>query len=292
MVLVSGPPFGYEYPPAVDGTAEVFTTSERARVPNKFDIKRQIFERENANFRSMHFFRATTKRLLSLFSDAQILGEDLEVYSVPIWYSNYERAIAKLFDDRTTLIPAMTIAISDTEEDNERRRPNFDIEFWTIRNTKTKRFTRVASLAPKAVKVSYQLHLWTRYVEDMNQLIEYVMNKFHPHIRVETDFNTNACAFLAAVSDNSVITAPDREDRIIKKTVTFDVETYLPARQYMIQSNGAITEMNYEVEIQTGKEQTTFTTTSGTVTTTNTSPYVRSGKNDTETLKTYPTSGT
>ena len=44
---------------------------------------------------------------------------------------------------------------------------------------------------------------------------------------------------------------PDREDSIIKKTVTFEVETWMPTRQYMIQSNGAIREMNYEVELKT-----------------------------------------
>jgi hypothetical protein len=249
MSLVSGPPFGYEYPPSIDGTRKPYTTSEQARIPNKFDIKRQIFERENSNFRSMHFFRETTKRLLSLFSDAQIIGEDMEIYSVPVWYANYERSIAKLFDDRTNLIPSMTLAIADTEQDDDRRRPNFDVEFWTIKDTKTKRFTRVASLAPKAVNISFKLKLWTRYVEDMNQLIEYVMNKFHPHLRVETDFNINACGFITAVSDNSTVSAEDKQDRLIRKSITFNLETYLPSRKYMIQSNGAIKEMNFVADI-------------------------------------------
>ena len=83
----------------------------------------------------------------------------------------------------------------------------------------------------------------------MNQLLEYVMQKFRPHLRVETNFMINACAFITAVGDNSTLTVGDREDRIIKKTVTFNVETYMPTRQYMIQSNGEIREMHYETTI-------------------------------------------
>ena len=48
-MLVSGPPYGYTYPPAIDGTTKVSLNGHR--IPNIFDIKRQIFERENKNFR-------------------------------------------------------------------------------------------------------------------------------------------------------------------------------------------------------------------------------------------------
>lgn len=248
MVEVSGPPYD-RYPPMVDGTRETFYNGKR--ISNVFDIKRQIFERENKNFRSLEFYRKTSRELLNIFSDAQIIGSDNEIQPVTVSYANYERAIAMLFKTRNLTLPQMTLAISDTVEDLERRKPNTDIEFWTIRDKKSMRYTRVAAMSPKAVKVSYQLNLWARYVEDMNQLIEYVMNKFRPQLRVGTDFLTNAPAFITAISDNSTLTVPDREDRIIKKTVTFEVETWMPTRKYMIQSNGAIREMRYDVELKT-----------------------------------------
>ncbi len=267
MVEVSGPPYD-RYPPMVDGTRETFYNGKR--LSNVFAIKRQIFERENKNFRSLEFYRKTSRELLNIFSDAQIIGSDNEVQPVTVSYANYERAIAMLFKTRNLTLPQMTLAISDTVEDFERRKPNTDIEFWTIRDKKSMRYTRVAAMSPKAVKVSYQLNLWARYVEDMNQLIEYVMNKFRPQLRVGTDFLTNAPAFITAVSDNSTLTVPDREDRIIKKTVTFEVETWMPTRKYMIQSNGAIREMRYDVELKTdiafsgtGTPSTSILSTSG-----------------------------
>jgi hypothetical protein len=267
MVEVSGPPYD-RYPPMVDGTRETFYNGKR--ISNVFDIKRQIFERENKNFRSLEFYRKTSRELLNIFSDAQIIGSDNEIQPVTVSYANYERAIAMLFKTRNLTLPQMTLAISDTVEDFERRKPNTDIEFWTIRDKKSMRYTRVAAMSPKAVKVSYQLNLWARYVEDMNQLIEYVMNKFRPQLRVGTDFLTNAPAFITAISDNSTLTVPDREDRIIKKTVTFEVETWMPTRKYMIQSNGAIREMRYDVELKTdiafsgtGTPSTSILSTSG-----------------------------
>lgn len=267
MVEVSGPPYD-RYPPMVDGTRETFYNGKR--ISNVFDIKRQIFERENKNFRSLEFYRKTSRELLNTFSDAQIIGSDNEIQPVTVSYANYERAIAMLFKTRNLTLPQMTLAISDTVEDFERRKPNTDIEFWTIRDKKSMRYTRVAAMSPKAVKVSYQLNLWARYVEDMNQLIEYVMNKFRPQLRVGTDFLTNAPAFITAISDNSTLTVPDREDRIIKKTVTFEVETWMPTRKYMIQSNGAIREMRYDVELKTdiafsgtGTPSTSILSTSG-----------------------------
>lgn len=267
MVEVSGPPYD-RYPPMVDGTRETFYNGKR--ISNVFDIKRQIFERENKNFRSLEFYRKTSRELLNIFSDAQIIGSDNEIQPVTVSYANYERAIAMLFKTRNLTLPQMTLAISDTVEDFERRKPNTDIEFWTIHDKKSMRYTRVAAMSPKAVKVSYQLNLWARYVEDMNQLIEYVMNKFRPQLRVGTDFLTNAPAFITAVSDNSTLTVPDREDRIIKKTVTFEVETWMPTRKYMIQSNGAIREMRYDVELKTdiafsgtGTPSTSILSTSG-----------------------------
>lgn len=248
MVLVSGPPFP-NYPHNVpDGTKSIKYNGKR--ISNRFTIKKQIFERENKNFRSLEFYRATSKELLGLLSTGQILGVDNEIAQVPCFYANQERAIAMLFKSRNLTLPLMTLAISDTAQDDDRRRPDFDIEYWTVHNKETRRHTRVASLAPKAVNLSYQLNLWSRYVEDMNQLLEYVMQLFRPHLRVETDFVTNACAFITAVSDNSTLNVPDREDRIIRKTITFEVQTYMPTRKYQIQSNGDISEMKYDFKLQ------------------------------------------
>ena len=70
---------------------------------------------------------------------------------------------------------------------------------------------------------------------------------------IEVLFDEQTYAFLTAVSENSVFEVADREDRVLRKTATFELETYMPSRKYMIQSNGDVREMNYEVDIENGE---------------------------------------
>jgi len=246
MVSFSGPPF-HEYPRLVDGARSPIMSG--TTVTNIFDIKNRIFEYEQNNFRTLEFYRQTGRRVMEVFSDAQILDPEKGVRSVPVWYANYERAIAKLFQERTLALPVLTISISELEEDETRRRPSTSIEMWTVKDVKRRRYTRIAAIAPKAVNLSFELNIWAKYTEDMNQMTEYIMAKFRPFVRIETEFNEFAPAFLVSISDNSVVEAPDRQDRLLRKKVTLMVETYMPTRQYMIQSNGDIEEFNAEYSI-------------------------------------------
>ena len=100
----------------VDGSRETFYNGKR--LSNVFDIKRQIFERENKNFRSLAFYRKTSRELLNIFSDGQILGSDNEIQSVNCSYANYERAIAMLFQD-----PQSNITYNDLSYSGYRGRP-------------------------------------------------------------------------------------------------------------------------------------------------------------------------
>ena len=64
MVRVSGPPYD-RYPPMVDGSRETFYNGKR--LSNVFDIKRQIFERENKNFRSLAVLSKDVQRTFKYF---------------------------------------------------------------------------------------------------------------------------------------------------------------------------------------------------------------------------------
>jgi hypothetical protein len=214
------------------------------------EVRAELFKLENQNYRTLDFYRQTTKRLLAVFSDCQVIGDDGGVDTVPIWYANPERAIAKIYEGRTLNLPAMTLNIESLDNDEDRRRPNFGVQVWKEFDEVKNKAIRVAALAPRAVKVTYKLNLWTRYVEDMNQLVELVHYKFHPHIIVPTNFNDNTHAFLKSTTDNSVVDVPDREDRLIKKAITFEVETYIPSRKYEITSTGSLRELRFDVSIE------------------------------------------
>jgi|ETNvirnome_6_100_1030635.scaffolds.fasta_scaffold01031_3 hypothetical protein len=227
-------------------------------LPRTFDIKKKIFELEQDRFVTPEFFRAYTKALLRAFNDVRILDGEGKLKEVPIWYGNAERAIAKIYEGRNLNLPAMTVTIQTIDEDTDRRRPDFNIEFRTHYDTKHKLAQRYAWTAPKAVTLTFNINLWAKYLEDMNQLVEYLQLKFRPHYRVQTPFNDYTPAFLGAISDNSAYEAPDTEERILKKSASITLDTYVPSRQYLIASNGDIELFNFDVEIEEVNDGTTY----------------------------------
>jgi hypothetical protein len=218
-------------------------------VPMGFDIKKRIFELERKRFTTQNFFREYTKKMLTAFQDVRILDSESKLQDVNIWYGNAERAIAKIHEGRNLILPAITITIDTVEEDLDRRRPDFNLEYRTIYYTKRKLAKRIAWTAPKAVTLTFRVNFWAKYVEDMNQLVEYIQMKFRPFYRIQTTFNDYTPAFLGAISDQSAYEAPDQDERILKKAATITLDTYIPSRQYLITSNGDIEEFNYETWI-------------------------------------------
>mgnify|MGYP003627763430 FL=1 len=217
--------------------------------PRAFEIKKKIFELERERFITPEFFREYSKSLLNAFQDLRILDGEGKLKEVPVWYGNAERAIAKIFEGRTLILPAITLTVQTVDEDTDRRRPDFNMEFRTIYDTEKRLAQRYAWSAPKAVTLTFNVNLWAKYVEDMNQLVEYIQMKFRPHYRVQTPFNDYTPAFLGSISDNSAYEAPDTEDRVLKKSASITIETYIPSRQYLITSNGDIELFNFDVSI-------------------------------------------
>ena len=218
-------------------------------MPRTFEIKKKIFELERDHFVTPSFFREYSKVLLNAFHDLRILDGEGKLREVPIWYGNAERAIAKIFEGRNLNLPAVTLTIQTIDEDTDRRRPDFNIEFRTVYDEERRLAQRFAWTAPKAVTLTYNVNLWSKYVEDMNQLVEYIQLKFRPHYRVQTKFNDYTPAFLGAISDNSAYEAPDTEERVLKKSASITLDTYVPSRQYLLAANGDIELFNFDVSI-------------------------------------------
>ena len=57
---------------------------------------------------------------------------------------------------------------------------------------------------------------------------------------ITTSRATNSKAFISQVTDNSVVTVADKQDRVLRKLIVVSVETYLPNRKYLVTSNGEL----------------------------------------------------
>ena len=66
---------------------------------------------------------------------------------------------------------------------------------------------------------------------------------------VETDFTTVAHAFIDQESDNSVLETSDRQERVIRRTFSVKLESYIPNPKFLVTSTGEIEEFNAETTI-------------------------------------------
>jgi hypothetical protein len=84
-------------------------------------------------------------------------------------------------------------------------------------------------------------------MSDMDQILEQVRLKFNPEMNVPTEYSTLAKAFLQSEEAVGSMTASDKEDRVIKKTMNIVLRTYIPSPKFLVTSTGEIEEFKIEV---------------------------------------------
>ena len=212
------------------------------------DIRREIQRLTlNKSYQPHDFYRQFTKRLKEIFGDLKVLKGDDRVEEVGLIYANPERAIAKIFEGKNTVLPLLSLQFDSTELDDKRRRPMEAIvekKYW---DRGSQRAVRFMALAPVATNLTYQLNIWGKYIEEVNQLTEQALLKFRPNLPVNITEERVFQAFVKDVAEASQLTAGDREDRIVKRTLRFYVEAYIPSNVFRFTTTGEIEEINYEV---------------------------------------------
>jgi len=210
----------------------------------------QALELESGHTQS-DFYREYTQFLIRKLKTLSFIdSEDKAVVDIPVFYANPERAIAKIKEDRNLVLPVISVGISDIEDAFDRRRTNMNVVLEKAWNKTTQRATRVVSVAPKAVNLSFMVNLWAKYLEDLNQLTEKIQLFFNPSLEFRTEFSSYIQGFITQVADNSVTVAPDRQDRVLKRTIQVSVEAYIPTQKYLYTNTGRIEFMSSDVVIE------------------------------------------
>jgi hypothetical protein len=196
-----------------------------------------------------NFYREYTKFILELMKSVQYIDAEDKAKQVTAFFANPERAIAKLKEDRNITLPVITVSIDDIDEDVDRRRTSKNIEISTIWDKKTQRALRVVSQTAKPINISFSINIWAKYVEDINQLLETIVKLFNPSLDFSTSQTVTTKAFIEQITDNSVVTVADQEDRIVRKMIVITAEAYLSYPKYLVTSTGEIEKYNNEVKI-------------------------------------------
>ena len=212
------------------------------------NIRRELIELSRTkSYQKPDFYRSFTVRLKEIFGDLKVLKGDDRVDQVGIIYANPERAIAKIFEGKNTILPLLSLQFYETAADDTRRRPLENIvekKFW---DRSQQRAVRYMALAPVATNLTYQLNIWGKYIEEVNQLTEQAILKFRPNLPVDITEEQVFQAYLKDVTEASQLTAGDREDRIVKRTLRFTVEAYIPGDVFRFTTTGEIEQMSFDV---------------------------------------------
>ena len=204
-------------------------------------VQKDIKSFDDSHPSTTDFYRSYTKSLMEQLIVEIIDGEDQRV-KIPVMYANPERAIAKIKEDRNLKLPLVSVAIGDIEENIKARRPDLQLTHYKFFDVEKQRAYRVIKKASKAVVLQFQLTFWTKYTEDMNQMVEAVQMLFQPSLALPTSHEKENKAFLLDILDMSSVQAGDKQDRTLRKRATIRVEAYIPGREYLYSNTGRIKE--------------------------------------------------
>lgn len=206
--------------------------------------------RDTATFQKPDFYRAFTRRIKELFGDLQVLKGDETLRTVDIIYANPERAIAKIMEGKSTQLPLLSLQLDGIELANDRRKPMealVEKKYWL---SDKQRAVRYMALAPVAANLSFAVNIWGKYVEEVNQLTEQVLLKFRPNLPIDIRPDEVYQSFIKDVSDSFQVDIGDKKDRVLKRVVRFEVESYIPSKVFKFTNTGEIVTMNYEVYLE------------------------------------------
>mgnify|MGYP003637788359 FL=1 len=205
-------------------------------------IRKDIKAYEDKHPYTRNFYRNYTKALMEKLN-VYIFNAQDERIKVPMMYANPERAIAKIYEDRNLTLPIISVAIGDIEENTSIRKPDVQLTTYKFFDVETQKAFRIIKQTSKAVALQFQITLWSKYTEDMNQMVEEVQMMFQPSLTLPTEDESENKAFLLDVLDMSSVQAADKQDRMLRKRVTLKVEAYIPGRQYLYSHTGRIKEV-------------------------------------------------
>ena len=187
--------------------------------------------------------------LRSLLAELRLgyINDDSEYTKLKLHHGRQERAVAKKFQENNIILPYSTIFQSGVSSDDLKRRQRNVLMYNSVWDDETQRAERVVSLCDVPIISEYTLSVWSKYVSDLDQIAATLRSQFNPDLILETSYSNNIKAFLKEESDISAVEVGDKEDRLIRKSFTINVESYIQSPRFKVTSTGKIVQVNTEI---------------------------------------------
>jgi len=215
----------------------------------ELEVRKQISEMTKASHNISSMYKETLRSVIASFNDIVTIDGDGKEKDVKVIVANPERPVAKLVQENNITLPIISVFKNITDNDQKRGRYDSVLIHEKMWSDEKQRAIRVVSFAPRPVNIKYNLNVWTKYVEDMDQILEQIRIKFNPEMNIPTKFGTLTKASLESESLLGAFNVADKEDRVIKRQLEIIVRTYIPNPRFLVTSTGRIEELNTEYTI-------------------------------------------
>jgi hypothetical protein len=226
--------------------ASTFTSRNDRWDTREGDVRKKIYKMTQAKNNISFVYRESLRSMIASFNDVGYIDSEQKFNSIMCIHANAERAIAKLKQENNIILPIISVGQTTSDNDTARQKTESLLVNESYWDAEKNRAFRVLSLAPRAVNVKYQLNIWTKYMSDMDQILEQIRLKFNPEMQVPTEFSTLAKAYLDSEDDVGQVTVADKADRVLKKTMNIVLRTYIPSPKFLYSSTGKIEEFKVE----------------------------------------------
>ena len=204
------------------------------------DIRKTIFKMTQADSNISFVYRELLRGMITSFNDVGYINSEDKFLYIKCIHANVERAVAKMTQEKNIILPILSISQTTSDNDETRRRNESVLVHEKYWDAEKHRAFRILSLAPRAINIRYQLNIWSKYMADMDQILEQVRIKFNPEMEVPTKLSTLTKSFIESEDDVGTVTAADKEDRVLQKTLNIVVRTYVPNPKFLYTSTGKI----------------------------------------------------
>ena len=227
------------------GTLDPSAYTTDARSAN-YRIRELVFEATRDGTNISHVYKETLRAIIDLFNGYSVIDGVDKVKKVKAIHANPERPIAKQIQEDNIILPIISVNQPTTINNTDRAKYFPMVVEEALWSEKLQRATRVVSLVPRPIDIEYKVTVWAKYKEDLDQITEQVYLTFNPGYELSLPFSNSTKVFLVNESDVSEVETADREDRVLRRAFTLEVQTYVPSPKFLFTSTGKIERFNIE----------------------------------------------
>lgn len=188
-------------------------------------------------------YKESLRSMLHIFGNLYYIDGNGNRVRVNCSHGNPERIAGRLKADNTLILPMITVVEIQTESDQGRGRYQ-NIVSETNWDADKRRATRILSLPPRPINITYEVNIWSKYKADLDMLRASIFSLFSPDLNIETQYSVHNKAFINSETNVGSFTANDTGDRVLQKAISVTLETYIPSPKFFFTNTGEIKEFN------------------------------------------------